>query len=91
MTERLDWNFNVYDVDNNGFIDKKELKQMITILHDMLNIKKDDAGSDPAKRADAIMAKLDTSGDKKLSREEFVQGVKEDPFLKKLLLGHELD
>ncbi len=47
----------------------------------MLNIQYDRSGitdrrgdRDPKKRAKEIIAKLDTSGDKKLSKEEFVNG-----------------
>ena len=57
----------------------------------MLNFKKSDENYNASKRADAIMTKLDTSGDKKLSREEFVKGVAEDAFLRRLLIDHELE
>ncbi|CAF4715896.1 unnamed protein product, partial [Rotaria socialis] len=39
----------------------------------------------PKKRAEEIIAKLDVSGDKKLSKEEFINGCKNDPVIRNLL------
>lgn len=87
LNQRLNWTFSVYDTDNNGYIDKKELKQMISLLHTMLDLNKKEVDG----RVESIMNKLDTTGDRKLSREEFVNGIKNDEFLRKLLLEHELN
>lgn len=81
----------MYDLDNNGQIDKKELKKMFQVLFTMLNVNKKDDKYNVEKRVDEIIKKYDVSGDKKLSQEEFVQGIKNDEPLKKLLLDHQID
>lgn len=90
LEERLSWTFNLYDLDNNGHIDKKELKKMFEVLFTMLNIDKKDERYNVEKRAGEVIKKFDISGDKKLSHDEFVQGVKNDEPLKKLLLDHQI-
>jgi hypothetical protein len=57
----------------------------------MLNVNKKDEKYNVDHRVDEILKKIDTSGDKALNREEFVQGIKNDEPLKKLLLDHELE
>ncbi|CAF3871531.1 unnamed protein product, partial [Rotaria sordida] len=41
----------------------------------------------PKKRAKEIIAKLDISGDKKLSKQEFVNGCRNDPVIYGLLVS----
>ncbi|CAF0761121.1 unnamed protein product [Brachionus calyciflorus] len=91
IEERLSWTFNLYDLDNNGQIDKKELKKMFEVLFTMLNVNKKDERYNVDKRVDEVIKKYDVSGDKKLSHDEFVQGVKNDEPLQRLLLDHQLD
>lgn len=91
LDERLTWTFNLYDLDNNGQIDKKELKKMFEMLFSMLNVDKKDERYNVDKRVDDVLSKFDSSGDKKLSLEEFVHGVKNDEPLRKLLLEHQLE
>ena len=45
---------------------------------------------DVNKRVDAMLKQVDTSGDKVLSREEFIEGIKRDEHLKKLLIDHKI-
>ncbi|RNA31173.1 Neuronal calcium sensor 2 [Brachionus plicatilis] len=91
LEARLSWTFNLYDLDNNGQIDKKELKKMFQVLFTMLNVNKKDERYNVEKRIEEILKKYDVSGDKKLSHDEFVQGIKNDEPLQKLLLDHQLD
>ena len=91
LEDRLTWTFNVYDIDRNGQIDKKELKKMFEMLFTMLNVDKKDDRYNIDKRVEEVIKKFDSSGDKKLSQEEFVQGIKNDEPLRKLLLEHRID
>ena len=91
IEERLSWTFNVYDVDNNGVIDRKELKKMFELLFTLLNVDLKDENYNLDKRSDEVIKKFDMSGDKKLSRDEFVQGVKSDEPLRNLLLNHNFE
>jgi len=90
LEDKLNWTFDVYDRNNDGIIDRKELKKMFTMLFTMLNVNKKDDKYNVDNRIDEILKKIDTSGDKALSREEFVEGIKNDEPLRKLLLEHEL-
>lgn len=91
LEARLSWTFNLYDLDNNGQIDKKELKKMFQVLFTMLNVNKKDDKYNVEKRVEEVIKKYDVSGDKKLSHDEFVQGIKNDGPMQKLLLDHQLD
>jgi Ca2+-binding EF-hand superfamily protein len=91
LEERLIWTFNIYDIDANGQIDKKELKKMFEMLFTMLNVNKKDEKYNVDKRVEEVIKKYDSSGDKKLSQEEFVNGIKNDEPLRKLLLDHQLE
>lgn len=91
IDDKLNWTFDVYDRNADGIIDRKELKKMFSVLFTMLNVNKKDERWNIDTRVNNILNQLDTSGDKALSREEFIQGIKNDDTLRKLLLEHELD
>ena len=60
---------------------------MFELLFTLLNVNKKDEKYNIDKRVDDIIKRCDSNGNKKLSREEFVNGVKQDATLRKLLLG----
>jgi Ca2+-binding EF-hand superfamily protein len=91
LEERLTWTFNIYDLDNNGQIDRKELKKMFELLFTMLNVDKNDEKYNVDNYVQDVLNRFDLSGDKKLSLEEFVHGMKNDEKLKKLVLEHQID
>jgi len=91
IEDKLNWTFDVYDRNGDGVIDKKELKKMFSMLFTMLNVNKKDDKYNVDQRVDEILKKIDTSGDKALSREEFLLGMKDDEPLRKLLLDHEIE
>jgi Ca2+-binding EF-hand superfamily protein len=91
LEERLTWTFNIYDTNNDNMIDMKELKKMFDILFTMLNVDRHNDKYSVEKYVSDVITKFDLSGDKQLSLEEFVQGVKNDEPLKKLILDHQLD
>ncbi|CAF3262739.1 unnamed protein product [Rotaria sp. Silwood2] len=85
LDDRLDLVFDIYDISKDGLIDEAELTKMIVALYKLAgktNLKGD---HDPKRRAAQIIAKLDLSGDKKLSKAEFFSGCKSDPFMRRLL------
>ncbi len=63
---------------------------MFTVLFTMLNVDLKDPRYNIDTRAEMILSKLDTSGDRALSREEFIIGCMNDEPLRKLLLDHYL-
>ncbi|CAF0782239.1 unnamed protein product [Didymodactylos carnosus] len=85
LKDRLDLAFSMYDVDSNGFVDKKELTKIISAIYELngeRNQKKDNA---PSKVAEIIIKKFDITDDNRLSREEFISGCMNDPELHELL------
>ncbi|CAF1159987.1 unnamed protein product [Didymodactylos carnosus] len=83
---QLEIAFNIYDTSGDGQIDQKELEDMISALSD-LNDKTDHEGDhDPKKRATEIIAKLDITGDKKISKQEFIDGCKNDASMRAILV-----
>ena len=81
--------FKLYDVDNDGYITRDEMYDIVGAIYEMLggaNRPADDsqaldATSDesPNVRVDRIFALLDTNRDNKLSLNEFMEGSEQDP------------
>ncbi|CAF1191792.1 unnamed protein product [Rotaria sordida] len=85
LDARLDLVFDVYDISHDGLIDQEELTKMIIALYDLLGNTNRKGDHDPKKRAAQILTKLDVNQDKKITKEEFINGCKSDPFLRQLL------
>ena len=64
---------------------------MFEVLFTLLDVDLKDEKYNLDKRSDEIIKRFDLSGDRKLSREEFVNGVKDDEPLKNLLLNHKFE
>lgn len=71
LKTKLEYGFELYDADNNGYLSEDELKQVITGMLDLLGADKAQA----AAVAKECMKELDKSGDKKVSKDEFVKGL----------------
>lgn len=80
----------IYDIDKSGEIDRKELTKMFELLYTLLNISKFDEKYSIDKKVDEMIRKFDVNGNKRLNREEFITCIKQDEWLRKLLLDHEL-
>ena len=57
------------------------------LLYTLLNVNRKDEKYNIDKRVDDMIKRYDINGNKKLSRDEFVNGIKQDATLRKLLLG----
>ncbi|CAN7937050.1 unnamed protein product, partial [Ixodes hexagonus] len=83
--------FNLYDLDNDGFVTRSEMLDIVTaiyVLHGKAGPSDADASTDnPRKRVDQLFAKLDTDSDARISREEFCEGFKTDPWIRRALLN----
>lgn len=68
--EKLEMAFDMYDVDGNGFIDRKELKKILAAIFELKGeaLKKQSVKA----QIDLIMSKIDVNNDAKISREEFI-------------------
>uniref|UniRef100_A0A183C0Z8 Neuronal calcium sensor 1 n=1 Tax=Globodera pallida TaxID=36090 RepID=A0A183C0Z8_GLOPA len=83
LDEKLDWAFSLYDVDKDGFITKAEMANIVDAIYsmigNMLELPKDE--DTPQKRVEKIFANMDLNYDGKLTRDEFKQGSKNDPWI----------
>ena len=85
LDDRLEVACDLCDISNDGQIDLKELTKMITAMYDLTGETDRKGDRDPKKRAAEIIRKIDVSGDKKLSKAEFISGCKNDPVIRRLL------
>ena len=89
MKKKLSIAFKIYDVDQNGSIDKYEMEKIIDALYELLDCEYESdyrSGNASYERVKAIMSKLDKNNDNSISREEFINGCLHDPLIRKLLL-----
>ena len=87
LEEKLKWAFSLYDSDNDGYIDRDEMLNIIQSMHKMVGApgkeKADD--SSPETKVDKIFEQVDKNGDRRLSLAEFIEGAKADPSIVNLL------
>ena len=81
LKQRLNYAFELYDLDENGYIDENELK---IVLEGMLNMLGTDKKLVPG-LVILAMKELDTSRDGKVSKEEFVKGLLAQPSLRAIM------
>ncbi|CAF4854772.1 unnamed protein product, partial [Rotaria socialis] len=85
VNDRLEVAFEMYDASGDGQIDQKELAKMILAMYDLLGETDRKGDRDPKTRAAYIIAELDVGGDKKLNKQEFIAGCKNDPVIQRML------
>ncbi|CAF1116420.1 unnamed protein product [Adineta ricciae] len=85
LDERLDIIFDLWDVSNDSLLDQNELAHLISAMYDRAGVVDRQGNQDPHRRAKEIIAKLDITGDKKLNKDEFINGCKNDEVIRKLL------
>ena len=81
LDEKLEWAFQIYDIDGNGFITEEEMMSILNSVQRMTERK-----LSPEKIL-KVFRQMDKNNDGKLSLEEFMQGVKEDGMFMKVLQG----
>eukprot|EP00096_Caligus_rogercresseyi_P003337 TRINITY_DN1619_c4_g1_i1.p1 TRINITY_DN1619_c4_g1~~TRINITY_DN1619_c4_g1_i1.p1 ORF type:complete len:195 (-),score=52.06 TRINITY_DN1619_c4_g1_i1:747-1331(-) len=80
LDEKLHWAFRLYDVDNDGYITRQEMYNIVDAIYQMVGqqpINEDE--NTPQKRVEKIFDQMDKNGDDKLTIEEFKEGSKADP------------
>ncbi|CAF1002826.1 unnamed protein product [Adineta ricciae] len=85
VKDKLGFAFDIYDINKDGKIDKKEMTKVITAIYDLLGEENRKGDNSPENRVKRIMEKLDMNDDKNISREEFVEGCLKDDILRQLL------
>ncbi|KAL7862668.1 hypothetical protein SRHO_G00116520 [Serrasalmus rhombeus] len=82
LEDRLRWSFKVYDRDENGKLDKDEVRHIITII---CKIKKLNTDMTPSDVCDRIFELVDQNKDGQISLSEFIEGAQKDPWIMDLL------
>ena len=85
VTKKLHLAFNLYDKNNNGRIDRKEMEHIVTSIYDLKGIENRKGENDPKERSNDIFKRMDTDYTNTLSESEFVDGCLSDPILMKFL------
>ncbi|CAF5092617.1 unnamed protein product [Rotaria magnacalcarata] len=86
LDERLALAFDMYDFNNSGLIDTNEMAKVISAMYDLIGEKDRKGEREPKQRAEEIIRICDVTGNKKLSKEEFIAGCKNDPIIRRLLV-----
>ena len=83
----LHYNFSMYDVDGNGYIDLSEMTKIVKSIYNMMgpNHVAMDQFESPEARAKGIFARMDVNSDGKVTKTEFVRCCLEDQKLIELL------
>ena len=83
--QKMEWVFQLYDTNENGFISKDEMLTIVKSIHTMCSgATRDEAA---ASQVESVYAKADTNSDGQLSFEEFLALAKKDPTISNVLTG----
>ncbi|KAI3377382.1 hypothetical protein L3Q82_008572 [Scortum barcoo] len=88
LEHKLRWSFKVYDKDNNGYVDRDELRSIIDNIYRIKKSTKTDV-SDPQLTVDDVVDRIlntvDHDGDGYINMEEFIRGAQQDPWVLNML------
>ncbi|KAF4081170.1 hypothetical protein AMELA_G00158280 [Ameiurus melas] len=78
--EKLQWTFNLYDINRDGYINKKEMMDIMSAIYDMMGkytypAMKTDT---PKQHVDAFFQKMDKNRDGVVTLDEFILSCQED-------------
>ncbi|XP_006754277.1 PREDICTED: neuronal calcium sensor 1 [Myotis davidii] len=81
LDEKLRWAFKLYDLDNDGYITRTEMLDIVDAIYQMVGntVELPEEENTPEKRVDRIFAMMDKNADGKLTLQEFQEGSKADP------------
>lgn len=86
VEEKLEWAFNIYDLDGNGSISMGEMREIIKTIYNTRPPKERLTPLGIQERTEQTFKKLDTNNDGKISKTEFIRGAKSDTSLVQILM-----
>ncbi|XP_076315963.1 neuronal calcium sensor 1-like [Tachypleus tridentatus] len=92
VDDKLKWAFKLYDIDNDGYVSRYEMIDVITAIYQLHGRFHASARgrNAPDERVNQLLVKLDKDRDGKISCTDFCNGFKTDPMIVKALLSHTL-
>jgi len=85
VRKKLSMAFDLYDTNDNGTIDLKEMTKIVTAIYDLTGVEDRKGENNPKDRAIAIFRKMDSNYTNTLDEREFIDGCLGDPYLLKFL------
>uniref|UniRef100_A0A0B7AEN3 EF-hand domain-containing protein n=1 Tax=Arion vulgaris TaxID=1028688 RepID=A0A0B7AEN3_9EUPU len=83
LDEKLEWAFSLYDLDNDGQITRSEMEEIVGAIYNMvgnlIDLPKEE--NTPQKRVDLVFQQMDLNHDDTLTKQEFCEGSKCDPWI----------
>ncbi|XP_076128468.1 guanylate cyclase activator 1g [Alosa pseudoharengus] len=78
LEDRLKWSFKVYDRDENGKLDRSEVKHIIKIIY---KLRENNADMTPNEVCDRIFELVDSNKDGQITLAEFMEGAQKDDWI----------
>ncbi|EAL19637.1 hypothetical protein CNBG2650 [Cryptococcus deneoformans B-3501A] len=81
LDEKLKWAFQLYDINQDGYITYDEMLQIVRSIYKMTGqmVQLPEDEDTPEKRVDKIFRNMDLNKDHRLTYDEFKEGSKQDP------------
>lgn len=83
--KKLEWVFNLYDIDGNSNIDREEFRTIIEAIYKVLDSKQKHSFKSIEQNANDLFQQIDIDKSKTISLEEFVKACTKDNRLLELL------